>query len=351
MESVFNKLFATKDFNEMVNILKTADCDFQDECQPDAFASYLIRAMKTEEDALVIVELYKHMYGNDRIIICREASECEQQFLTLLDAIESSAYMYDEDLIPKYCSLADALVKAEYKRASECDPRLLWHLYSRRRVYARNSKVDSERFYHSAGIYQSLGRQLGIDTSNMEMMPKAQKPKMGIREFIDDLTFRKSLTGKIHLLKNTDFVFQNDAQPESIIMRVVPYIKTYDDALLVAKTIKELWKGDIILCRELTFCMKKFQTLLDAVEDMMYNEKYEDRHKYAYLTAAMEEYEFKRANECNLRLLWHSMKRYECYRKSLYFLVHESCEQYTKLRRELLQYFLHPSRRHRILIA
>lgn len=113
------------DLHERIEYLQNADIDLSLEALPHSLVELFYQDIKTFDDADRVAQVFKNKLG--LIVISRESSFMHKTFMTLMDDIIEYQRLFDHNL--GVWLIKRAFINHGFKRAIECDQRLLAHMF------------------------------------------------------------------------------------------------------------------------------------------------------------------------------------------------------------------------------
>lgn len=124
-EEFYDSLSRIESIDQRIESLSTSNYDLYLDYQPEAILTLFYNEITNERQSDQIASIFMRKLGDT--IICREASCCENEFITIMDAIRAY-YRWDDPESPKY--IIRSFTKFKFKYANECDEITLRHKYS-----------------------------------------------------------------------------------------------------------------------------------------------------------------------------------------------------------------------------
>lgn len=131
-EDLYDIFNSTGSIDKRIELLRTMDYNFYQESQPDAILSWFYDDIETQEQANQIAEIFMRRLGDT--IICREASCCENKFLTIMDYI---FYSKEWEGMPCPQIILNAFQQMNFKFSAQCNKTALCRMYCADPYYAK----------------------------------------------------------------------------------------------------------------------------------------------------------------------------------------------------------------------
>ena len=141
-EDLYDILNSTPLIDNRIHLLRTIDYNFNQESQPESILSWFYDDIQTQDQADQIARIFMDRFGDT--IICREASCCENKFITIMDYI---SYSQEWEGMPCPKILLEAFLKLKFKFARQCNIMTLTRMYCYDPYYSKNNlgKVYAKR--------------------------------------------------------------------------------------------------------------------------------------------------------------------------------------------------------------
>ena len=134
-EDVYDMFNSTPSIMDRIQLLRTIDYDFYYDSQADSIVTWFYDDLETQEQANEIAEILSRRLGDT--VICREATCCRNRLMTIMDCVAAD---HKWDGYPSTVLMLKAFLKYRFKRAIDCDPHVLIHMYCDDPDYAKTIK-------------------------------------------------------------------------------------------------------------------------------------------------------------------------------------------------------------------
>ena len=279
----FDGLHLNKPFNDRLRFLKDSDLKLQILPEPEMIIDAFSDATKPGQAIRVTKAIYNKF--KTHVIVCREASFKQGEYMTIMDVIQSIDRTWKEK--PSRQLFIDAFHKIGLQKAKDSNYKKMRDEYCECVDYC--TKLADGRY----------GRAKGI-------MAYVEYPKNDL--LYDQLDITTNIDQYVSVLRNSDWSFSNMVKPSIYL----PFIDnemifnedeiTFDHAIEIASIFKQRF-GLIMISKMDSYYEGQYMTIMDELE-MLIDCRIGD-HILHLFYKAFDQLGFKNARDCDPIVLKH----------------------------------------------
>ena len=275
VDEFFEGLSIDKPLNERIQILKNTSLRLQTLNQPEMIIDRF-SDVKTMNQSLEISHVLYNKFRS-HVIVCREASFRQGEFMTLIDVLESVNLTWKEK--PYRGLFIKAFHKIRFQRANDSNTNKIKELYQ-----ACSEYCVTNGHLHSKGIMDF--KEYGDES--IYVLEERLRSCFDIPEFINEL---QTSNASFSQIIRPSCYFMN----EEIMENGNEF--TFDHAVTIAKIFKKRL-GTTTISKMDSYHTGRYMTILDEI-DMLLKLNSINQEALSLFLKAFEQLGFKRAKDCN----------------------------------------------------